>query len=257
LGREAANKALAINPETATAYAALGWIAMYRDSDMNATAQYFKRALELDPGNLANIRNAGTFFYALGRLDDAIVLDEFSVTRDPINPTGYFNLAQHYTLAGRYDDAIASARTALKLSPGIAGAQYFIGESYLRMGRPKEALAAFEQETDDEWRVKGTALALHDLDQQTGFEEAFAELRERWGDRWPIEIAHVYAWVGDVDMVFPLLEKEAGINGLGGVMLDPFFTHLHEDPRWQPILTSAGVSQEELDAIEFEVTLPQ
>ena len=257
LAREAAHRALAINPETATAHAALGWIAMYRDSDMNATARHFKRALELDPGDLATIRNAGTFCYALGRLDDAITLGEFSVVRDPVNPSGYFNLAQHYTLAGRYDEAIASARTALKLSPGIAGAQYYIGESFLRMEQPKAALEAFEQETDDEWRVKGEALALHDLDRLAEYEEKFIELRERWGDRWPIEIAHVYAWVGDVDMIFPLLEKEAGINGLGGVMVDPFFSHLHDDPRWEPLLINAGVSKEELDAIEFEVILPQ
>ena len=58
-------------------------------------------------------------------------------------------------------------------------------------------------------------------------------------------------------MIFPLLEEEAGINGLGGVMVDPFFSDLHEDPRWEPLLTNAGVSQEELDAIEFEVVLPQ
>jgi TolB-like protein/lipoprotein NlpI len=257
LAREAANQAIVINPETATAYAALGWIAMYHDTDLKASARHFKRALELDPNNLSTIRNAATFCYGLGRLDDAIALDEFSVARDPVNPTGFFNLAQHYTLAGRFDDAIASARTALKLSPGIAGAQYFIGESFLRLGQPKEALSAFEQETDDEWRVKGTALALYDLNQLPEFEEAFAELRERWEDRWPIEIAHVYVWIGDVDMVFPLLEKEAGINGLGGVMVDPFFSHLHEDPRWEPLLTKAGMSKEELDAIEFEVILPQ
>jgi adenylate cyclase len=256
LGREAAEKALAINPDTDTAHAALGWIAMYHDSDFAVTASHFKRALELDPRNLSTIRNAATFAYSIGRLEYAITLGEFSVSRDPVNPTGYFNLAQHYTLAGRYDDTILAANTALKLSPGIAGAHYFIGEALLRMDRPESALESFEQETDDEWRVKGTALALYELGRMDEYEQKFTELRKGWEDRWPIEIAHVYAWVGDLDPVFPLLEKELGINGLGGLMVDPFFVDLHDDPRWEPLLEQAGVSEGQLKAIEFEVSLP-
>jgi hypothetical protein len=100
-------------------------------------------------------------------------------------------------------------------------------------------------------------LALHDLGQLTEFKEAFAELRKGWGQRWPIEIAHVYAWIGNADDVFVWLEREIDANGLGGVMVDNFFTHLHGDPRWKPLLAKAGVSANQLEAIEFKVTLPK
>jgi hypothetical protein len=40
-------------------------------------------------------------------------------------------------------------------------------------------------------------------------------------------------------------------------MVDPFFTHLHGDPRWEPLLEKAGMSKNQLDAIEFEVELPE
>ena len=256
-GREAAEKALAIDPDTAPAHSALGWIAMNYETDLQISAKHFRLALELDPSNMSTIRNAGTFCYALGRLDYALALGEFSVSRDPVNPSGYFNLAQHYTLAGRYEEAIESANTALKLSPGMPGAQYYIGESLLRLGQPEPALAAFEQESDDEWRVKGTALALYELGRSDEFQEKFTELRDGWEDRWPTEIAHVYAWIGEMDEVFPLLEKDLEINGLSGVMVDPFFSDLHEDPRWQPLLEKGGVSEEQLAAIEFTVDLPE
>ena len=256
-GREAAEKALAIDPDTAPAHSALGWIAMYYETDLGISAEHFRRALELDPGNMSTIRNAATFSYSLGQLDYALALGEFSVSRDPVNPSGYFNLAQHYTLAGRYEEAIESANTALKLSPEMPGAHYFIGESLLRMGQPEPALAAFEQESDDEWRVKGTALAFYELERSDEFQEKFAELRDGWEDRWPIEIAHVYAWIGELDEVFPLLEKELGVNGLSGVMVDPFFIDLHDDPRWQPLLEKGGVSEEQLKAIDFKVELPE
>jgi len=51
-------------------------------------------------------------------------------------------------------------------------------------------------------------------------------------------------------------EKEFEVNGLGGVMVDNFFTNQRDDPRWQPLLEKAGVSADQLAAIEFNVTLP-
>ena len=257
LARKAAEKALAINPDTATAQAALGWISMHFDGDLEAAGRNFERALELDPNNLATIRNAATYCYALGRLDYAIALGEFSVARDPVNPSAYFNLSHHYLVAGLHDKAIAAAEAALRLSPGMPGTNYYMGESLLRTGQPQRALEVFLRETDDEWRVKGTALALYELGRLDEFEEKFTELREGWGDRWPIEIAHVHAWTGDVDAAFPLIEKDFEINGPGGVMVDPFFVSLHDDPRWQPLLEKAGVSEEQLAKIDFVVDLPE
>ena len=255
LAREAAEKALAIDPNTASAYAGLGWISMHLDGDLEAAARYFERALKLEPNNLATLRNAATFTYALGRLEDAIALGEYSLARDPVNPSAYFNLTHHYTVAGEHEKAIETARGALRLNPGMPGANYYMGESLLRLGQSERALEVFERETDDEWRVKGTALALFDLGREPEFEAKFAELREGWIERWPIEIAHVYAWIGRPDEVFPLVEKDIEINGPGGVTVDPFFTSLHEDPRWPALLESAGISIEQLDHIEFHVDL--
>ncbi len=255
LAREAAENALAIDPNTASAHAGLGWISMHLDGDLEAAAKYFERALKLEPNNLATLRNAATFTYALGRLDDAIALGEYSLARDPVNPSAYFNLAHHYTVAGEHEKAIETARGALRLNPGMPGANYYMGESLLRLGQPERALEVFERETDDEWRVKGTALAFFALGREPEFEAKFAELREGWIERWPIEIAHVYAWIGRPDEVFSLVEKDIEINGPGGVMVDPFFTSLHEDPRWSVLLKSAGISKEQLDRIEFHVDL--
>jgi len=254
---DAANRALAIDPENVMAYSVLGWIAMSNDGDLAAAARYLERALQLEPTNMSTIRNGADLVMRLGRLDEAIVLTEYAVARDLLNPVGHLNLGLYYNLAGRGDEAIESSRTAISLSPAISGAYYRIGEALLRKGEAWEALVAFQQESDDEWRVKGTAMALHDLGRLEEYEEAFAELRERWGDRWPIEVAHVFAWIGDKDETFTWLEKELKVNGLGGVSVDNFFENLHEDPRWQLLLDKSGVSVEQLDAVEFNVMLPE
>ncbi len=254
--REAANQALAIDPKNAMAYSSLGWIAMTYNDELVVAARHYERAMELEPTNLSVIRNSAMLVMRLGRLDEAIALGEFATTHDPVNPVAFLNMSDRYIRAERLDEAIKSARTALWLSPGIGGARYRLGEAFLRKGLPEQALAFFSLEEDEEWRVKGTALASYDLGRLTEYEKAFAELRERWGERWPIEIAHVYAWIGDADEVFYWLEKELEVNGLSGVMVDNFFTSLHDDPRWQPLLEKGGVSADQLAAIEFKVTLP-
>jgi len=257
LAREAANKALEINPEYAPAYAVLGRLSL--GEDQAVAAQYIQQALTLDPTNPEVLFDAAVLAQVLGRPNESIALGEYIVARDPVNVGGHFNLGLAYLTAGRLDESIASLRTSLSLSPGFRGANYGIGRALLVKGDAEAALAAFAEEEDAEWRVKGTAIALHDLGRQTEYEATFRELRERWGDQWPSEIAHVYAWTGNADAAFEWLDRAVAQNeeGLLQQFYTTFYSPIHDDPRWQAFLEETGTSAAQLAAIEFEVTLPQ
>ena len=128
----------------------------------------------------------------------------------------------------------------------------------LLKNKPEAALAAFEMETEEFARIKGTALALHDLGRKAEFEAALKELQEGSGDKWPSEVAMVYAWIGDKDAAFQWLDKEIEVNGTYGwtqIPDDPHFRNLIDDPRWQALLTRVGVSDSQLAAIDFKVDL--
>src|SRR5207249_3284244 len=77
----------------------------------------FPVGVALDPTDLDVLRNTATFLSSLGRLDEALALDEAMVRRDPVNVTALNNLGVDQRSAGRYDAAIASFRTLLSLSP--------------------------------------------------------------------------------------------------------------------------------------------
>ena len=260
LGREATNRALAIDPEYADAYASLAWIAINFDVDAAAAVRYYQRALALDPANPDIIADAAVLARNLGRLDEAIALLNYSGARDPVNALVHQSMGAAYLWAGRLDEAIESYRTALNLVPGRISAQYGIGTAFLLKGEPEQALAAFAlEEGDEEYRVKGTALALHDLGRAAEFDSTFSELRDKWGGRWPSEVAHVYAWTGDADAAFEWLEKAVLQNedGLNTQFLQPFYVPIHDDPRWAAFRERTGTSEEQLAAIDFEVTLPK
>jgi hypothetical protein len=94
---------------------------------------------------------------------------------------------------------------------------------------------------------------------QKKFENHFTELRERWGDQWPSEIAHVYAWTGNPDAAFQWLDKAIAINE-GGIMSSrqvELLNPLHQDPRWQVYLEQLGISDVQLASIKLEVKLPE
>jgi TolB-like protein/lipoprotein NlpI/tRNA A-37 threonylcarbamoyl transferase component Bud32 len=259
LAREAANRALAIDPEYAPAYASLGLIASDYDGDLAAAARHFERALELEPTSPENITDATTLARSLGRLDEAIALNEYSVARDPVNSAGHFRLGVAYLWAGRLDEAIASFRTVLTLNPGASGAQSNIGVALLLKGEPEAALAAIQQESSEVWRLIGLVMAHHALGQAAESDTALEEVIKKYEQGWAYNIAYVLAFRGEADLAFEWLEKAVEYHdpGLSVIEGHGLLANIHDDPRWLPFLESIGKSPEQLAAIEFEVRLPQ
>ena len=259
LAREATWTALALEPNDARAYANVGWIALNYDNDLALAARHYGRALSLDPNGAGIVNGAAVLTEMLGRTDEAVALHEYSIARDPVDANRHSNLAVAYITAGRYDDAIASIQTAITLSPQRIGAYYLRGLAYLLKGDAQSALVAFEQESDEEYRVKGRALAYHDLGRDAESDAAVLELREKWGEQWPSEVAQVYAWMGDAQAAFEWLDRaiEANESGINEQALSPLYKKIEADPRWHALIEQWGHSPEQLAATNFEIELPQ
>ena len=120
----------------------------------------------------------------------------------------------------------------------------------LATDNPDAALAEFLKDTDGEYRVKGRALSFHALNRTDEFESSFTELRERQGEQWPSEIAHVYARTGDHDAAFEVVAMNEG--GIGESRMVLWLNPLHNDPRWQAYLEKIGVSDAQVAAIDYE-----
>ena len=129
----------------------------------------------------------------------------------------------------------------------------------LLKGDAAAALDAFTREVDEEYQVKGMALALHALGRKQEFEAKHTELVDKWGDEWPSEVAHVFAYIGDAESAFLWLDQaiKQKEEGLMEQILDPLYQDIHTDPRWGIFLKRLGCSPEQLSTIEFKVTLPK
>jgi hypothetical protein len=103
-------------------------------------------------------------------------------------------------------------------------------------------------------------MAYHALGQTEVSDELLAEfITEHEHDDGAVKIAYLLAYREDADRAFEWLDKaiEYGDPNLARVHLHPFFANIYDDPRWLPFLESIGRSPTQLDAINFEVTLPK
>jgi TolB-like protein/Tfp pilus assembly protein PilF len=259
LARDAASEALAIDPESAEAHAQLGHVALLSDGDLGAAARHYEEAIELAPTDTDILTEAVTMLRILGRLDEAIALQEYALARDPVNATGHFRLGLIYQFAGRLDEAIASTEIALDLSPGRISAHNLLAVVYLLQGKPEPALEAIRQESLEAWRLIGLVMVHHALEQAAESDAALARLFDEYEEGWAYNIAYALAYRGEADRAFEWLDKAVEYNdpGLTDIAIEPMFANIHDDPRWLPFLASQERAPEQLAAIEFEVTLPQ
>src|SRR5450631_1177862 len=255
--REAAEKALAIDPDYASAHATLGLTAL-NQNDFAEAAKHFERALALDPTDVTVLANTASFLMELGRLDDALTLYHTAIRRDPVNVSALYNLGTNQRIAGQYDAAIESFHTVLNLSPGQGGAHALLGITLVLKGDARAGIAEIEQEKNEYLRMLGSPMAYHALGRNADSDQALTALIAKYGKESPYFIAQQYAFRGEADKAFEWLDKAAEDKdpGLSEIALENLFDKIRSDPRWLPFLRKLGRAPEQLATVQFKVNLP-
>jgi TolB-like protein/predicted Zn-dependent protease len=260
LVKEAANNALAADPDNVVAMGALARVASDFEFDLQAAARFHQRALELEPGNLVSLNAAATMLIATGRLEEARRLFEYRLAHDPTNPTAHYNMAIVLYSARQWDAAIDEYRATLRLSPEVAGVPSGVALALLAGKRDAAAaLKEAEAEPDEVTRMVAVAMALHGLGRSKEADAALKALVDKFAQDQPVSIATVYAYRGQTDAAFEWLDKAVVIRDpqLSSALTEPMFDPLHDDPRWLPFLRRISSAPEQLAKLEFKVTLPQ
>src|SRR5262245_40943950 len=236
--REAAKKALALDPQFVDAHLAMGWIYQNYDWDWAGADASFRRALDLEPSNAQALRLASFPAATLGNWSEAIDLASKAVEHDPLRPASYNNLSITLLAVNRDAAAEAAIRKALELDPGGASWHHGIGRALLLQGKTDAALLEMQQETEELWRLSGSPLVFHALGRRGESDAALAALKGKYGDVAAFQIAQVHAYRGEADLAFEWLERayaqrDAGLVDIKG---DRFLRGLAGDPRYKAFL---------------------
>jgi TolB-like protein/DNA-binding winged helix-turn-helix (wHTH) protein len=236
--RENAGRAVALDPNLASAYVALAATQISSDWDWDAANISITKAAALEPGNVEVLRMSSYLSRILGNLDQAIKLYEQAVALDPLRINSYSGLGYLLYSAGRYAEAQATLQKALDLNPRATYVHLTLDKILLAEGKPQQALVEIEKEPIEWGKFTGQALAYHALGREKESNAALANLIAKYHARAPYQIAQVYAHRGESDKSFEWLERayEQRDPGLPEIKSNPLFKNMHHDPRYSEFL---------------------
>jgi tetratricopeptide (TPR) repeat protein len=245
--RDAANRALTLDPRLAEAHASLGRTAMIFDWDWATTERHFKRAIELNPRCAQAHQWYAYLLSTLGRHDEALASARRALALDPASLIA--NTAVGYVLhtARRYDEAIQQFERTLRLDGQFVQARRDLAFSYVQQGRIFDAVQEFETVAELSLRspaslagvAYGRARAGEHAQARAILEEL---LRPDAAYVPPDAIAMVHMALGDHPAALSWLERasEQRVSVLPHLAADPLWDPLRPEPRFSRLLAMLG-----------------
>ena len=236
--RDDAERAIALDPNLASAYLALARTQIYHDWDWDTANTCLAKAAALEPGSSEVLGARSYLSRALGNLDQAVKLYDQAVALDPLRANSHLGLGYLLYMAGRYDEAQAALQKALNLNRQAAFVHADWGEILVAEGKPQEALAEIEKEPNDWQKLTDQAIAYHSLGREQDSNAALAELIAKHQTDSAYQIAEVYAYRGESGKSFEWLQRayKQRDAGLPDIKVDPLLKNLRHDPRYVALL---------------------
>jgi TolB-like protein/DNA-binding winged helix-turn-helix (wHTH) protein/Tfp pilus assembly protein PilF len=233
-----AERAVALDPASASGYLALANTQIDYDWDWDAANISLAKAAAIEPSNIEVFRLRSHLSRILGNLDQAINLYEHVVELDPLRANSYSGLEYLLYVAGRYDEARAAMQKALDLNSRATYVHLTQGKMLITEGKPQQALAEIEIEPLDWAKLTGQVLIYHALGNEQGSTTALTSLIAKYGSDGAFQIAQGYAFRGESDKAFEWLDQayKQRDPGLPELNSDPLFQSLHRDPRYTDLL---------------------
>ena len=176
--RAAAEKALAIDPDLAEAYPAIGFVRLVYDWDAAGAKKAFDNAIALDPV-YAKAHHWYTMYLLLtGRPDEGLASARQAQKRDPGSLMINWRVGTALAVGRDYAAAAKQLQHTLEMEPDFLPAQQMLGTVYQRMERYDEAIEIYRRLHDHDGRTAINAGKLGLLYATVGRRaEALAELR--------------------------------------------------------------------------------
>jgi TolB-like protein/DNA-binding winged helix-turn-helix (wHTH) protein/Tfp pilus assembly protein PilF len=257
--REAAMRAIQLDPSLAEAHAALGMEKSHYEFDLPGAEREFLKALEVNPNSpYAHLFYSNCFLLPMGRKAQAIAENRRAVEIDPLSlPINNF-LGMTYMMAGDDDSAYRQFQHTIAMDPSFPLAHEYFSWFLTTTGRYEESIK--EKEKGDVLsgaspeQAAAEAIVMEKAFKSGGekrFWQKDLELELKAGEQpgasaSPFMLAADYAMAGQTDKAFEYLEKsyeEREGQDLTLLKFDPSYKNLRSDPRFSAMLRKIGLPE--------------
>lgn len=249
--KASANKALALDPELAEAYAALGSVKRIHDWDWTDAEKNFKRAIELNPNYAKAHLWHALLLSSLGRSDEALAEIKQAIEIDPLSPDVK---AGHLTVLegrGEYAEALALAQENTKFNKESGLGKRALATYLFHLGEFAQAIEVSEQELTRKSSQKFVWLSLlatayAKIGQSEKADEYLKQLEElsQTDTKALYSLAENYAERGRVGEAVNVLQKCFDLREERMIWLkvEPRFANLREDSRFLELLQKMNLA---------------
>jgi len=261
--REAAQKALQLNPRLAEAHAVLGNVAMSYDWDLATAEKELRRAIELSPNDPTPHEWYCHLLIVQGHNSEALAEAHHALDLDPVNPLFHDVVAETYYFGRSYDAAIDEALQIVKLHPGDLSAQFWLGSAYREKKMYPQAIETFQRARQLSSDKPAMLMAYGHTQALAGnVDEAHSVLKKLEGLRQfrslltpgpgvgPITLpfipslylAAIHVGLGETDDAFRELDRayQERVDRLVYLNVDPMADPLRSDPRFAQLMAKIG-----------------
>jgi len=231
LAKDAANRALEIDPNQAQALMVLGIVSFAYDWNPTTSEAYFRRSLAARPGYAwARMLFAVTLAH-YGKFEEAIQQAKLASALDPVSVQTNAMAWHVYFSARHYDEALRIIRAATELDPTFGAAHFRLRISWEQKDEYQKAI-----ETGSGDPSLSAALA-------SGGARGYWQRRLEMGGGLP-QMARWYMRLGKREEALQALEKSYQLHDCHLILWLPAyeeFDPLRSDPRFQKMAHGLGI----------------
>jgi TolB-like protein/Flp pilus assembly protein TadD len=245
--QEAAQRALQLDPDNASAEATLGYAALYFDWNLASAEERFRRSIALDPHNSKAHQWYGNLLTAAGRFDEAEREMRRAQQLEPLSLIASAALGWSLYHSGRHELALEQYRLTLALDPEFELAYLWSGWALEALGRYDEALAMLQ---DAVRRSQGSGLStaslarVHALRGERAEAESVLEKLIGSDSYLPAyDIGKAWLALGDSKQADQWLQRafEQRSHSLVFLRVDPQLSAHREDPALQKLTARLAI----------------
>jgi len=250
--KEAALKALRLDPNLAEAHLALGKVFFFSEIDLAGAMREYKRAIELKPNDAdAHHWYGNDTLSALGQFEEAIAEGKRSVELDPLSIVINVDLGVTFYYAHRYDDAARQLRKTLEIDPTSFYTHYNLGILLQVTGDLSGAIAEYEkakQLNDNAYVSTLWAVAKAHAGDQDAARRMLSEFDKISQQHEVVGYlrALLYLSLNKKDEALRWLEQgyeERDGSNISTIKVDPLLNSLHGDPRFEALVQKVVASK--------------
>jgi len=246
--RDAAAKAMELDPSLAGPYATLAVVAADFDWEYAKSEELFRKAIDLNP-SFADARvSFSALLTGLGRFDEAVAEAKRAQELDPLSVVAGQTLGYRLYYAKQYDRALLQFRRTLELDPRSFPAIQGLAQCHWEQGERQRAVAESERAVQESggnaWVLGWRGFALAASGNPAGARRAQVDLDTGAKSSYvsPVYPAMVAVGLGQDDLAIALLERayEDRSPWMLFLAVEPLFQPLRRNPRFLDLLRRAG-----------------